>query len=125
MQEINILNVDDAENLSIEDITRYVSDYVNPNQSNIYSKLPWGKDLFTHAEGMYMYTKNGKKILDFTGGIGVLNIGHNHPKILETRIKFQENKRMEVHKLVFSPYMAALSKNLSDILPGDLNKTFI
>ena len=68
MQEINLLNVDDAENLSIEDITRYVSDYVNPNQSNIYSKLPWGKDLFTHAEGMYMYTKNGKKILDFTWG---------------------------------------------------------
>ena len=70
-----------------------------------------------------MYTNNGKKILDYTGGIGVLSIGHNHPKILETRIKFQQNKRMEVHKLVFSPYMAALCKNLSDILPGDLNKT--
>ena len=39
MQEINLLNVDDAENLGIEDITRYVSDYVNPNQSNIYSIL--------------------------------------------------------------------------------------
>ena len=125
MQQNKLLNVSDAEKLTIEEITKYTSDFVNPNQSSIYSKLPWGKDLFTHAEGMYMYTKNRKKILDFTGGLGVLNIGHNHHKILETRIKFQKNKRMEVHKLVFSPYLAALCKNLSNIFPGDLNKTFI
>ena len=41
------------------------------------------------------------------------------------RIKFQKEKRMEVHKIVFSPYMSALCKNLSSILPGDLNKTFV
>ena len=32
---------------------------------------------------------------------------------------------MEVHKLVFSPYLAALSHNLSNILGSDLKRTFL
>ena len=31
---------------------------------------------------------------------------------------------MEVHKLFFSQYLAALSYNVAQILPGDLNKSF-
>ena len=48
-----------------------------------------------------MFTSNGKKILDFTGGLGVLGLGHNHPEILKTRLDFQKNK-VEVHKIIFS-----------------------
>ena len=65
-----------------------------------------------------------KKILDFTGGLGVLGLGHNHEKIIESRIKFQEKNRMEVHKIVFSQYMAALSHNIACLLPEKLNKSF-
>ena len=71
-----------------------------------------------------MYTTNGKKILDFTGGLGVLGLGHNHENIIRSRIRFQEKNRMEVHKIVFSQYMAALSNNIASLLPGKLNKSF-
>ena len=71
-----------------------------------------------------MYTKEGKKILDFTGGLGVLGLGHNHPRIINARINFQKNKKIEVHKIIFSKYMAALSSNISFLLPNDLNKSF-
>ena len=37
---------------------------------------------------MYMYTTDQKKILDFTGGVGVLNHGHNHKKIIEARKRY-------------------------------------
>ena len=47
---------------------------------------------------MYYKTESGKKILDFTGGVGVLNHGHNNQRILDLRKKFSEKKRMEVHK---------------------------
>ena len=32
------------------------------------------------AEGSYIYTDDGKKLLDFTSGIGVTNTGHCHPE---------------------------------------------
>lgn len=35
------------------------------------------------AEGAYIYTDDGRKLLDFTSGIGVTNAGHCHPKVVE------------------------------------------
>src|SRR5512136_650480 len=34
------------------------------------------------AEGSYIYTTDGRKLLDFTCGIGVTNTGHCHPKVV-------------------------------------------
>ena len=69
---------------------------------------------------MYMVAETGRQILDFTGGIGVLNHGHNHRRVLEARRSFQERLKMEVHKQVFSPYLAALSHNIASLLPGSI-----
>src|SRR5215210_1962288 len=35
------------------------------------------------AEGSYIYTDDGRKLLDFTCGIGVTNTGHCHPRVVE------------------------------------------
>ncbi|MDN6861024.1 4-aminobutyrate--2-oxoglutarate transaminase [Pseudomonas sp. CAN2814] len=35
------------------------------------------------AAGAYVWDDQGKKYLDFVGGIGVLNVGHNHPRVVE------------------------------------------
>ncbi len=118
---VKLLTIDDAENLKIEEVWNLYREYVNAPQVKVFCAFSYGKDLFTHSEGMYLYTKEGRKILDFTGGLGVLSHGHNNPKILSARMEFQKNKRMEVHKLVFSPYIAALSHNIAQVLPGDLN----
>lgn len=34
------------------------------------------------AEGAYIWDVEGKRYLDFVGGIGVLNVGHNHPRVV-------------------------------------------
>ncbi len=34
------------------------------------------------AEGVYVYTSDGRRYLDFTSGIGVANTGHCHPKVV-------------------------------------------
>ena len=124
MSERKLYTIEEATNLSIEDIHQLYRSYINPNQTDIFASLPFGKDVFENAEGVHINTSNGKKILDFTGGLGVLGLGHNHPKILEARINFQKEKRIEVHKIIFSKYMAALSSSISYLLPANLKKSF-
>lgn len=34
------------------------------------------------AEGAYLWDSEGNRYLDFVGGIGVLNVGHNHPRVV-------------------------------------------
>ena len=80
--------------------------------------------MFKKAVGVYIYTDSGKKIIDFTGGLGVLNHGHNHPRITNARIKFQEEEEIEVNKLTLSPYVAALGHNISNLLDNKLNKSY-
>ena len=63
--------------------------------------------------------------MDFTGGFGVLNHGHNHDRILKVRKYFQDNNKVEVHKNFLCPYLAALSHNLAQILPGELNISYL
>lgn len=98
--------------------------YVNPGQVDLISTFGFGRDLVKTAEGVWIETADGRRILDFTGGIGVLNHGHNHPRLLKVRKDFQDRKKMEVHKNYFSPYLAALSHNIALLLPGDLEVSY-
>ncbi len=119
-----LLTIEDCEKLANKNVRQLYKQYVNPGLENILYSFGAGEILIDHAEGVWMYTKDGRKILDVSGGIGVLTLGHNHPRILETRIRYQQMKRMEVHKTIFSPYQAGLSHNLAQLLPGDLNYPF-
>lgn len=114
----------EADQFNINDVRDLYRKHVNSTRVDLLSTFGFGRELASHSEGMYVYTDTGKKILDFTGGIGVLNHGHNHPRILAARKWFEDNKKMEVHKNYFSKYVAALSHNIASILPGDLNYSF-
>jgi 4-aminobutyrate aminotransferase len=50
--------------------------YMTPAWSRIFNFVA------DRAEGSYIYTDDGKKLLDFTCGIGVTNTGHCHPKVV-------------------------------------------
>ncbi len=69
------------------------------------------------AEGVYMYDTAGKKYLDLISGIGVSNVGHRHPKVLDAIYK-QLDKHM--HLLVYGEYIQGtqvlLAKALADTL---------
>ena len=122
---MKLLNLEDISNLSIKDVHDLYSKYVNKSQVNLISKFGFGNDIAIKAEGCFIYTKNNKKIYDFTGGIGVLNHGHNHPRILKVRESFAQNKKMEVHKNFFSPYVAGLSHNIATLLSNHLKISYL
>ena len=69
------------------------------------------------AEGVYLYDKEGKSYMDLISGIGVSNVGHRHPKVVEA-IKNQVDKYM--HLMVYGEFVQSpqvlLAKALVDSL---------
>jgi putrescine aminotransferase len=120
----SLYGLEDCLNLDIETVQDLYRDFVNPGQVELIGSFGFGRVLARSASGIRIQTADDREILDFTGGIGVLNHGHNHPRILEARKKFQANNRMEVHKNFLSPYIAALSHNIAQLFPEDLNISF-
>lgn len=120
-----LFKYEDLDKLSINEVRDLYEKYINPQQSKAINTFGFGQEIAEKSLEQWIYTSSGKKILDFTGGYGVLNHGHNHPKIIKRRIDFQKNNRMEVHKNFLSQYTAALSSNIANLLPGDLNKVYL
>lgn len=119
-----LLTPEDCARMSPHQVHDLYRRYVSRSQVSLIGSFGFGQDLADHAEGCWITLRNGRRILDFTGGIGVLNHGHNHPRILAARRRFAERRAMEVHKNFLSPYVAALSHNLAQLLPGDLNVSY-
>jgi len=124
MSKNKLLTVKECKNLTLKK-TKYLYDkYVNPGLTKSLNSFSFGQDLVTKSENLTIHTKSKKKIIDFSGGLGVLNFGHNPNNILKERIKFQKEKRMEVHKNFFSQFTAGLSYNLSQLFDQKLNYSF-
>ncbi|RCX00368.1 aspartate aminotransferase family protein [Marinomonas foliarum] len=115
---------EEAQSLKIEDIYDLYREFSNKKLPDVYKKFKFGQEVITKAQGSFLETDSGKKIFDFTGGLGVANYGHNHPRILEVRRKFSETMRPEIHKSYFNPFLAAASKNLADVVGHGLNYSF-
>lgn len=120
-----LITVDEAKAMSIGDITTAFKDHLNPGQLHFMKLLGFHKVKIESAEGMFYTDQNGRKILDFFGGFGSLAFGHNHPRILDARQKFQDEKRHEIAIAFMSQYAAALAKNIAACSPGDLDMVFL
>ncbi len=76
------------------------------------------------AEGSYIYTDDGKKLLDFTSGIGVTNTGHCHPKVVEA-IREQAGSFLHAQaNIVIHKPMLQLIDELRKIVPPSIDSFF-
>jgi len=120
-----LISVEDAKRLDVQRVQDLMQKHMNPGQLHFLKLLGFNRVLIERAEGMYYIERSGRRILDFFGGFGSLAFGHNHPRILEARMRFQEEKRQEIAMAFMSQYAAALSYNLAAIAPGDLDMAFL
>ncbi len=76
------------------------------------------------AEGSYIYTDDGRKLLDFTCGIGVTNTGHCHPKVVEAIREQAGNFIHAQANLVIHKPMLQLIEELRRIAPPSIDSFF-
>ncbi len=92
-------------------------------QSQI-SENPIGLEI-SHAKGIYIYDKEGKKYIDLVAGVSACTLGHSNKKILQS-IKEQLSKYL--HVMVYGEYIQGpqiyLAKKLAENLPKKLNCSY-
>ncbi|RCW86190.1 ornithine--oxo-acid transaminase [Phyllobacterium bourgognense] len=121
----DLLTVEEAKAMTLPRMTELFTRHLNPGQLHFMKLLGFHKVKIDRAEGMYYYDQNGRAILDFFGGFGSLAFGHNHPRIVGARKKFQDEQRQEIAIAFMSQYATALAHNLAACSPGDLDMVFL
>jgi 4-aminobutyrate aminotransferase len=90
------------------------SKYETPTRvGGSYLQFVWDK-----AFGATVMDPDGNIFIDMTGGLGVSNNGHNHPKVVETVLR-QAPELMHTLDMV-NPNRASLAERLNEIMPPGL-----
>jgi len=76
------------------------------------------------AEGAWVETADGRRVLDFTSGQICSTIGHNHPRITGA-IRQALDRVMHLNSWMLSEPVLALAERLASLLPAPLGKVIL
>jgi len=76
------------------------------------------------SEGIYLYTEDGRQIMDFTSGIGVTNLGHNHPKVLNAAIEQMKKFSHSAVGITVHEPLLRLTEILPTVMPDGMDMFF-
>jgi taurine---2-oxoglutarate transaminase len=75
------------------------------------------------AEGVYFYTPDGKRYLDFNSQLMSVNIGHGDRRVIDA-IKAQAEQLAYANPFMATEPRARLGQKLAEITPGDIDVFF-
>jgi 4-aminobutyrate aminotransferase-like enzyme len=102
-----------------DEVIRKHKEFLWPAVTNYYQK-PLVCD---HASMQYLWDVEGKRYLDFFGGIVTVGVGHCNPKVT-SKIAAQLTKLQHTSTLFPNQAIVALAEKLAEITPGKLQQTF-
>jgi acetylornithine/succinyldiaminopimelate/putrescine aminotransferase len=81
------------------------------------SPEPLGLEI-ERAEGIYLFSRDGRRYIDFISGIGVANIGHQHPHVLAA---IRQQLERHLHVMVYGEYVQTpqveYARHLAELAP--------
>jgi len=75
----------------------------------------------SRADGVYLHGEDGRKYLDFVSGIGVMALGHSHPRVVAA-ITDQIGTLVHCSNLYYHPLQGEVAQLLSEL--SGLQRTF-
>src|SRR6266566_3883817 len=77
------------------------------------------------ALGSEVWDTEGRRYIDFVGGIGVMNVGHNHPRVMAAVREQLDRVTHTAFQVVMYESYLKLAQRLSELAPGDAPKKAI
>jgi 4-aminobutyrate aminotransferase-like enzyme len=102
-----------------EEVVRKHKEYLWPAVTNFYEQ-PLVAD---HASMQYVWDVEGRKYLDFFGGILTVSVGHANPKVTGP-VKAQIDRLQHLSTLYPNEAIVALAEKVAQITPGELKSSF-
>ena len=101
-----------------QEVIRKYKQYLFPSVSTYYSE-PLVTD---HASMQYLWDVDGKKYLDFFGGIVTISVGHANPRIT-SKIKAQIDRLQHASTLFPNEAIVALAEKIARLTPGEISQS--
>jgi 4-aminobutyrate aminotransferase-like enzyme len=102
-----------------DEVIRKHKEYLWPAVANFYQH-PLVSD---RAHMQYVWDLEGRKYLDFFGGILTISVGHTNPKVT-AKIKAQVDRLQHTSTLYPTEAIVALAEKVAQIAPGRLQSSF-
>lgn len=96
---------------------------LNTREANVPVGVSYGiPTVIKRGEGAMFEDVDGNILMDFAGGIGVMNIGYSHPEVVEV-VKAQAEKffHTSINVVQYEQYIQ-LAEKLNSIVPGNFPK---
>lgn len=116
-----LYNIEQALNVSREEIVENYQKHINPGMVKMLKLLNFDKN-YVKADDVEVYDDQGEKYLDFLGGYGSLNLGHNREEIIAAVNKV--NKKPNLLQASLGSIYSIAAYNLAQVTPGDLEISF-
>lgn len=118
---MELLTLDEILKLNRSDIRSLYGDYSNSGLVKLLSLLDFDK-AFVKAQGQYVWDDEGNRYIDFLGGYGALNLGHNHPEVIRAIEVIRD--RPNILQASLNRLAGGLAHNLAKISPEGLRRVF-
>jgi 4-aminobutyrate aminotransferase len=105
--------------LSYKELLGKVKTNLAPSLAEDWPELP-----AVRAEGVYLYTEDGREYMDFTSGIGVTNLGHNHPKVLNAAVEQMKKFSHSAVGITLHEPLLRLTEVLPTVMPEGMDMFF-
>lgn len=117
----DLITLEQALDFSREDEVALYKRHVNPGLCTLLGIIGFDRR-FVEAYGMTVRDDHGREYLDFLGGYGALNFGHNHPEIVEAvrRVEGMPN----ILQAAIGSLVGPLGASLAALLPGGVSRSF-
>ncbi len=102
-----------------DEVLKKRKDYIFSCVTHFYSE-PLIAD---HGQAQYLWDVEGRRYLDFFGGILTVGVGHCHPKV-SAAIKRQADRLVHSATVYPTAEIVGLAEKLAHITPGRLQKSF-
>ncbi len=97
--------------------------YVNPVLVSLAEQGGLNKT-FASAQDMVLIDSEENRYLDFVSGFGSVNLGHNHPRVVEAVRHALDDKAPGFSPAAINPYAATLAEKLIAVAPSGLEMVF-